>query len=326
MKKFTLFIITIIILFSTFLSGCNDSEKITIYAPDGAPALALYSNIKNDLKDTEISIVSADKIASYISGENKKADICILPINMASKLIGDGNDYKMLGTITHGNFYFLSNSDVSVNKDNLSLLIGKTIGVLQLNNVPGLVLQSVLKSNNVEYEIIQDSTENKANKVNLMAINKVETSRTDIDVFLIPSPQADIKAQTTTLKFVGSLGDLYSENGFPQAIVAIKNTLINDNLAFVKEFLSNLKNVNDYLLEDNSYEICTLIQSRLEKGLTPIFNQNNLNRGSINNSKIQFVSAKDSKERVVAFINDLKSVQPSSVNEFSENFFYQGEI
>ena len=239
MKKLITIILTMLISASMLLMGCNPNE-VLIYAPDGAPALALVSVIDQDFKNTKINIVSADKIKSVVTGDDKKADICILPINMASKLIGSGDDYKMLGTITHGNFYFMSSSNIAVDSNNISVLLGKTIGVMQLQNVPGLTLRSVLKDNGLDYEIIEDTNDAYSNKVNLIAINKVETARTDIDLFLIPSPQADAKEQNTSLKFVGSLSELYGEFGFPQAIVVVKNSMLKRDLNLVKSFLTVL--------------------------------------------------------------------------------------
>ena len=158
-----------------------------------------------------------------------------------------------------------------------------------------------------------------------MSINKVETARTDIDLFLIPSPQADAKAQTTNLKFVGGLGELYGENGFPQAIIVAKNSLLKENLTFVKEFISQVENVETYLKEENKGEICSLLHSKIESGLTPVFNENNLTSDSIARSKIKFIASQNSKEAVKAFIQQLKAVNANSVEEFSENFYYLGE-
>lgn len=325
MKKFICLILTLIFSIATLFIGCNSPATIRIYAPDGAPALALSSVIKQDFENAEICIVSADKIGSLVSGKEKKADICILPINMASKLIGNGEDYKTLGTVTHGNFYFLSRSETVIDRENIDRLIGKTVGVMQLQNVPGLTLQSVFINNAIEYTTIQDISEKEQNKVNLMAINKIETARTDIDAFLIPSPQADAIAQTTDLKFVGSLGELYGDFGFPQAIIVVKNQVLEKNLPLVKEFVKQLESVENYLKEENKAEICTLLRSKIESGLTPVFNENNLTSDSINRSKIKFIACKNSKETMKTFIQKLKSVNPNSVGEFSEDFFYLGE-
>ena len=324
MKKLITIILSLLILISTQLA-CSKSE-VLVYAPDGAPALSLSSLINENVKNVKVNIVSSDKIQSLVTGSDKKADVCILPINMASKLIGSGDDYKMLGTITHGNFYFMSSTDMELSATSLNSLIGKTIGVMQLQNVPGITLRCVLNSYNVPYGIIEDTTNKYNDKVNLMAINKVETARTDIDLFLIPSPQADAKAQTTSLKFVGSLSELYGENGFPQAIVVVKNTLIEDNLKLVKKIVGELEEVNDFLKEESKSKICSLIHSELESGLTPVFNENNLTADSIIRSNIKFVNCENSKTTVEAFIQKLKDVEPNSVKEFNENFFYLGDL
>lgn len=325
MKKLTCLILTIFLCFSALFIGCGSPSTISIYTPDGAPALALSSVIKKNFENTEIQIVSSDKIASFVSGNEKQADLCILPINMASKLIGNGNDYKMLGTITHGNFYFLSKTQMTIDRESLQNLIGKTIGVMQLPNVPGLTLRSVFAEKEIPYTIIQDSGEKSQDKVNLMAINKIETARTDIDVFLIPSPAADAKAQTTDLRFVGSLGELYSDNGFPQAIIVAKNKILEENLPFVKTFIQEVENVENFLKEENKAEICTLLRSKMESGLTPVFNENNLTSDSIERSKIKFISCKNSKESVQTFLAKLKALAPDSVQALSDDFFYVGD-
>ena len=159
MKKFVCLILTLLLSITSLLFGCNSSSKILIYSPDGAPALALSKVIKSDFKDASVNIVAADKIASFVTGKKKKADICILPINLASKLIGSGEDYKMLGTITHGNFYFLSTLDISVDSQNLGVLVGKTVGVMQLQNVPGLTFKSVLAANEIDFITIEDTSQ-----------------------------------------------------------------------------------------------------------------------------------------------------------------------
>ena len=326
MKKLICLIITIIASFSSLLTGCSSSSEISIYAPDGAPALALSSLIKADLNKTTINVVASDKIASCVTGKNSKADVCILPINMASNLLGNGENYKMIGTITHGNFYFLSKADIVIDKQNINSLIGKTIGVMQLQNVPGLTFKYTLNSLGVNYITIQDVSEKQSDKVNLMAINKIETARTDIDVFLIPSPQADLITNATNLNLVGSLGALYSLNGFPQAVIVVKNEVLENNLATIKQIASQIKNVNDYLIEENFLEICTLINSKLESGLTPVFNENTLTPSVIQHLQIKYVSCKNSQEDVSTFINNLKTIEPNSVKTFNSNFFYLGDL
>ena len=107
MKKFALLILTFILSLSAV--GCEESaDNISVYAPDGAPALSLVKAM-DCLDGYDFNIVGADVIQTVVTGD-KKADICILPINLASKILNGKDDYKMLGVVTHGNFYLLSKS------------------------------------------------------------------------------------------------------------------------------------------------------------------------------------------------------------------------
>ena len=70
-------------------------EETIVYSPDGAPALILAELMaEGTLEDTAITckIVSPDTIGTYVSYQGdqqyKNADFCILPVNMAAKLLG----------------------------------------------------------------------------------------------------------------------------------------------------------------------------------------------------------------------------------------------
>ena len=148
---------------SFFLSEVhNDAgrqDTISIYAPDGAPALALAQLMYDDNQFYQTSvtynIVSSDAISAYVTGESPVADICILPLNAASKLLGSGETYTILGTVTNGNLYILSKDSEEITSENIvGLLSGKTIGVIQLANVPGLTLKIILNKYGLEYQTI----------------------------------------------------------------------------------------------------------------------------------------------------------------------------
>ena len=62
----------------------------------------------------------------------------------------------------------------------------------------------------------------------------------------------------------------------------------------------------------------------MESGLTPVFNENNLTSESIARSKIKFIACKEAKAGVQTFIEKLKSINPNSVETFSEDFYYLG--
>ena len=111
MKKFLTVIMSfmLMILGMASLVGCkgNDGGMIQIYMPDGAPALAMSKLMHdNNQFDVEIdyTVVSSSNIANTIL--NKTADIAILPVNAASKILGD--TYKIVATVTNGNLYVVN--------------------------------------------------------------------------------------------------------------------------------------------------------------------------------------------------------------------------
>ena len=69
MKKLITIILTMLISASMLLMGCNPNE-VLIYAPDGAPALALVSVIDQDFKNTKINIVDMPGYFDF-QGETK---------------------------------------------------------------------------------------------------------------------------------------------------------------------------------------------------------------------------------------------------------------
>ena len=72
-------------------------------------------------------------------------------------------------------------------KDNLSTLVGKSVGVVQLPNVPGLTLQAVLNKYHIDYQIVENDGEKAADKVNLIAFDPANvTPARGCDYYLWP--------------------------------------------------------------------------------------------------------------------------------------------
>ncbi len=322
MKKLLLILLSFILIFLNV--GCDkDDSVIYVYTPDGAPAISLTPAMNKGFDGVNFNVVDGQTIASFVTGENLKADVCVLPINMASNLLGDGKNYKLLGTVTHGNFYLLSKSNVTITKDNLTDLIGLKIGVLQLKNIPGLTFKSVLLENEIPYAEITSPDDAENNQVNLIGISGAEIGREEFDAFLVPSPQADLKAKALNLNFIGSLQELYGENGFPQAVVVAKNSLIKENPNFISEFKTTLLDGDNFVCESNIEKVCNLILNNLQGGLTPTFTAKNLTIKMIENSSIKFVETKYCKEEIINFISRIQKVDGNAVKTFNDNFFYQ---
>ena len=162
--------------------------------------------------------------------------------------------------------------------------------------------------------------------INLLPITANDVGALDIEYYLAPSPLADVKCKTFNLNFVGSLKDLNGESGFPQAVIVCKSELLNTNLTAVKKLIDEIKGVNTYLESRQILDVCATINGKLEKGLTPAFNQNNLTPTAIKNSSINFISIKEHRQVVDEFISRIKAVAPNAVNDFSSEFYYLLDI
>ncbi len=180
----------------------TQTGKYTVFAPDGAPALALAYAVSETEGDAfTYHIVAAGTIPAQVSNQDeaKNADFCILPVNIAAKLLGTGERYEMLGVVTNGNMYFMrTRSDQSKinSKADLKSLVGCTVGVVQIDNVPGLTLRSLLDEAKVPYQIVDSDAKPAADKVNLIAFADAKTvgPGAGCDYYLCPEPAATAKA------------------------------------------------------------------------------------------------------------------------------------
>ena len=138
----------------------GDLGEIIVCMPDGAPALALAQLLHEDTADDGITykVVNSSLIASKVTYKDmdENADLCVLPVTAASKLLGSGEKYEMLGVVTHGNLYLISKDGKQVSAASIGDLKGKTVGVLQINQVPGLTFKAVLNKYGLPYSEISN--------------------------------------------------------------------------------------------------------------------------------------------------------------------------
>lgn len=166
MKKFFAIVLSALMLTAgtALFAACSDEDGIDVYAPDGAPALALAQLMGDEMqfgsdKSVNYNVVNANTIQTYVTGENPQAELCVLPVNAAAMALGSGENYKMLGTVTHGNIYVVSNTEkTALTAANLEeQLTGKMVGCIQLQSFVGFALQIVLDKYDIEYRITEDN-------------------------------------------------------------------------------------------------------------------------------------------------------------------------
>ena len=132
------------LFYNGMATGNFTADTIKVYAPDGAPALAIAKFINdnesfNTGKTFEYHVVNANQINDNV--EEGSGDIVILPVNAASKLYKKFNadPYKLVSVITHGNLYLMCSEHITAND-----LKDKTVGMFGHGNVPDLTFQVVL--------------------------------------------------------------------------------------------------------------------------------------------------------------------------------------
>jgi hypothetical protein len=330
MKKFFAGLLAIVCCLSSF--GCfglgDKSNDLTVYMPDGAPALAFAKLMHEDTEDDgfEYKVVSPTVIKTKVTykDDSKNADLCVLPLTAATKLLGSGESYQMLATVTHGNLYLISKDDsVSYTAENIHSLKGKTVGVLQLNEVPGLVLKTVLSKLGVAY---QENGESVADKVNLIPITGAQDvgALTGVDLYLLAEPAVSAQA-TKGFKIVGDLQTLYGgENGYPQAVLVIKKSVIAKDWGRVYAWLEKLETAHEWLTSATATEIVTAVTAHLEDTTYASSLKAPLLTGAVlSRCGVWYQYSTAAMPEVKAFITAAQVVNENMATMPKDEFFYQ---
>ena len=333
MKKILGIILSVVLMAAMFtFVACNTPEEkpenvsISVVAPDGAPALSLaklmHENNQFGAK-FNYSIIDATNITSHVTGAGEKADVALIPVNAASKILGSGNEYKGVAVVTHGNLYMLSKTDVAITKDNLDTLKGKTVAIVNIANVPGLTFKAMLKKYNVAYT--EDEAEKSAENVYLIGIGGTDVAPTLVnsvaDYVVAPEPAVStITAAKPIIKKVAALHDIYG--AYPQAVMVVKASVLEKNKQLIKNMCSAMQENEQWIVE-NPALAAQAVKNHLLEGLTASFNENNTSENSIKgcNIKMRYFDAEE-----ISVVNDyvtiVKSVNDKAVGAFTENFFY----
>jgi len=345
MKKFlTLFFVLLLSLTTIFAFTACDKEKdddtttYSLYAPDGAPALSVARLLhdENALPFLDVNIVEASTIQTYVTGETPKADFAIMPVNAANKLLGSGEKYQLLGTVTHGNLFLMKNTFkdgnlADVTPSTINVLIGKKVGVINLANVPGLTFKAILADNNIEYKDISESGEVDENKVNLKGLaNGTEVvPASDCDYFVVPEPAATTKQNATggKLSIAASLQDLYGqEGGYPQAVLVVKKQIASSDIENMVKVLDSFAQNESWLKAQTTKTediVNAVVSGFVKEDTAPTFTADNLNTTVIENCAISFERlTNQNKGKIENYINKLNAISNNAWGSVKQEFLY----
>ncbi len=327
MKKLLSIVLSIALTFIVALSlvGCSNpyEGQIAIFMPDGAPALAFAKLMheENQLgkKNLTYNVVDANNIKNYIS--NESATAALLPVNLAVKLCGNGEKYKLLSVNTHGNLYVLSKQT----PDGINSFKGKKVGVVNLANVPGLTFKAILNKNNIAFT--EDESAHSSDNVFLKTVQPTAigqllnaTDDTKLDYIVAPEPQVSkITSSAPAIKSVFSLQQLWGQQSYPQAVLVVKRKLAEDT-EFCNALLSALEESATWV-KTNGANAHATISSHCVEGYATTLAPAVLTESAITGCNIKVVKAQDMKATVKDYMEKINAVSPVSYGTPADAFF-----
>ena len=329
MKKFLTVILSLILCFgTTFAFGCSPATTPTysFMVPDGAPALAVAKMISDGDglgldRAVSYSVIKAEQVSPNLS--SGKPDIMVAPVNLASKLYKSHN-YVMVAVLTHGNFYIVSTTEISVND-----LVGKQIAVPNMGAVPDWTLKMVLSSRDLSFVNVLETGANDPSKVNI----KYYTEGKDVvsaimggsqTIGLVPEPAAsNLEKKYCSVKgqslYRLDLQELYDsqEKAYSQAVLMVKKSLLDANPELVNTLEDKITQSASWVKNN----IGTAVNAINEKGGATL-DANALTESAIDGCKIYWQSAENAKISVKNYINKIVDIDSNKATAVSDDFFY----
>ena len=328
-KVLTLILSVMLSTVAVFGSACSKEPEANykFMVPDGAPALAIAKLIhENDNlgtgKTVEYSVLSSTQVMPNLSSGS--ADIIVAPVNAASMRYNtNGNDYVMVAVLTHGNFYILSTTEISVQD-----LIGKQVAVPNQGAVPDWTFKMVLEKNQLQYQVLTDGNRVE-DKVNI----KYYTQGSDIvqsimagneTIGLVPEPAAtNLEAKYLQQKgkqlYRLDLQELYDaqQKSYPQAVLMVKKSVLQANPNLVGALQTKITESANWIKQN----VASAVSAINDKGGTTL-NAQTLSEKAIEASKIYWESAVDAKTSVKNYINQIIEIDSTKAIAVSDDFFY----
>lgn len=291
------------------LASCgSDDYKLSVVAPQGAPAVSVASLAVNDTDS--YSFIDANNIAEQFTANEK--DIIIAPVNAGAKLYkANKSTYKLGAVVTWGNLYFATQrTDITSIND----LNGKDVTLFGETTINASLAKYVLDNKSIEpnYAYLGSA----ANTKELLASD---------DNAIVMTAEPALTAVTNQLKQNGktvvsySISELYEEISdaeFTQAALFIKADTIENHKGLVNEYLDKVKQSCDLVTSDVeavANNIITLGNTGLPAAL-PVLKQ------ALPKCNIKFKSAADSKAAIEKTANiDLKQFGGAVP---SDDFYY----
>ena len=321
MKKLCVVLIFVMAVFAVAFVGCNKlPDRITLYVPDGAPALSVANivsskKIGNVAVDTQLT-TGEDVVAKCASGQ---ADMAVLPTNAAVTICNKRNDYLLFSVNVHGVLYVVGTNQIA----DIAEIKGDLYSI-GLSNTPEYVMKTVLQhkgvdvSDNGAINWIWKSDASEIIPLLMQASTKGETKYAVIGEPAVSKLMANATQQGKQMYRLFDLQQLWKEatnsqtDGYPQASMIVKKDLLSN-----KTFADNLQKLvfsnQQYLLQnvDTLRALMKSIDSALEIDYTAEI---------INNCNLRAVFAKDIKADLNVYLQKFSAL--GNFLPLSDDIFY----
>ncbi len=319
MKKIVYLILAIAIFASALcaLAACK-SDELTLYVPDGAPALSVAKiidegkiggGVKLGSRKVRTTVTTGeDVIAKCGSGE---ADMAVLPTNAAVKICATRGDYMIFSVNVYGVLYIVGSEQLT----DLKQLEGKRLYSIGLGNTPEYVFKTVCDGKEVQYEEY-DGDRTLYGKVMLKYFSDAseiipQVLQGKADFALVGEPAATqlmskLLEQGKTAYNLFDLQQLWKEtvksqrDGYPQASLIVKKSLYT---AALQRWLDTSLRENEAFLRENVGRVKDILQS-VGSSLTIRFTDEIITR-----CNLAYVPAADAKEDIETYLDKFKGME-----------------
>lgn len=110
---------------------------------------------------------------------------------------------------------------------------------------------------------------------------------------------------------------------YPQAVIMVKQSLLATHPEIISAFTGKI-NDNVTWAKQNVESAVNSVNSKLPEGVTPSLTAKNINETVIDNCKIYFENAEQSKLQVKNYIDDIIALESKSANSIKDDFFVTG--
>jgi len=286
----------------------SEPVDISVLIPFGSPALSMSGLIINE--DTQEGLYDLGENATYtleiVNGADplvaaftsQSHDVIIAPTNLGAKFYSAGIPYKYAGAVVYGNLFLASLGELSSTAD----LAGKEIVAFSQNATPDVVLQTILKANDL------------TDSVTVRYVGSVSEAQGELlagtaDVALLAEPILSVtntKAEINVLDLQNEWAASTGTESYPQAGLFIKAELIENNPDLVGVFLEL---VQTSIHETNTNPAGTAAQlEAIEFGLPA-----KVIESAIPNSHLVFETALGSKEDLEFYYNNIIDLNPALI-------------